>query len=601
MNLVVKNNMLHKTKHCFLRLLSVISKTIKSKTCLLVLLLLSCVSTSAQKTTTRAQVDSMLAEAYNNILIDSLIPALGLINKSLNISIKNNYRFQEATCYNHFSGIYVNLEPDMDTALNYLKKSLHIYQELDLEFRVITTYTNMTYIYKSLNRQKEFDSLAKIAARMIKKRNSFHTFFLAESIIFNAYDNTKNYKIIDSVTLSTLDKLKTFPFKSNKSREHKKVITGLMQCLVKMYRGMALIELNKDYEEANRLFDEALISNSRNNFIKTTRYRKKFINLYIYKLRYFSSYKKNKDSLIKYHKKKDSLQTLILDAEEITNVKNYKYATQNIKQLEQMKSLETLHKKNVALRNLSNVTIVMVLVALMISTFFIIYYRKANKRITKTLHDKKEIESKLNNIQKAIASDLHDNFGNRISGILSSSEIVKELINQKQTKTKYFIKYLTNLDQGVSNLLFDLKDLIWSYEKNNDAIVKLSDRMQHHVMEFSNNYHINISYQSTIHNKNVVLPHLWNRQILLTFKEAINNAYKHANADVINTHLSLNKFNILEVKITDNGVGFKPENIKLSGVSNMKKRAQSIGCDLHINTAPDKGTEIILIGKIVHN
>ncbi len=598
MNIVLKHSILYSARKLILSLFDSFFSHQNHKICLYVLVLLASSLVQSQKTTSSVTVDSMLKKAYNNILIDSMIPALDLLKKSLKISIENNYRLQEANCYNHFSGIYVRLEPDMDTSINYLKKSLRIYQELGLEDRVITTYSNMTHIYKNLNRQKEFDSVAKIAAKMIEKQNSFRTFFLAESIIFNAHDNTKDYNTIDSVTLSALNKLKTFKFKTTEAKKHKKAITGIMQCLLKMYRGISLIELKKEYAEANRLFDEVLATNAKNNFIKTTRYRKKFIDVYVYKQRYFSAYKKNKDSLIKYLKRKDSLQTIILAAEEIVNLKNYKYATQNIKHVEKMKSLKTLQKQNVKYKYLTDLTVILVVLALVIASFFILYYKKANKRITKSLHDKREIESKLHNIQKAIASDLHNNFGNKISGILSSSEIVKELIDQKQTKTTYFLKYLNNLDHGVSNLLFDLKDLIWSYESNNNAIVKLSQRMNQYVNEFANNYNIVVNFETAIYDKSVALPHLWNRQILLTFKEAINNAYKHSEATVIDTYLSLNESNIIQVKIIDNGIGFKQGNIKLSGIANMKKRAESIGCEIDIKTVIGKETKIVLTGII---
>ncbi len=563
-------------------------------------MLLICSSIQSQEIHTRAEVDTLLVRAYNYIMADSILQAFNTINKSLEIATKNNYREQEASCYNHLSGLYIRIQPNMETSVNYLKKSLSIYQELGLKERVDVMYTNMLYIYYKLNRQKKFDSISKIVTKL-QTENQISLFYLSEYLVLNAHDNTKNFQLIDSITRDKIKLIETYKFTTTEEKTNEKYIKNNMLYTMKIYRGVALIALNKNAEEANKLFNEVLAIDLENQLFNTTRFQRKIIELYTAKQKYFSNFKKNKDSLIKYYKKKDSLRSIILAAEEILNLKNYRYVSKNLKQQEEMKSLQLLHKKNDKLRKLSSLTIILIFNALLISTFFVLYFRKANKRITKSLNGKKEIELKLGNIQKAIASDLHDNFGNRISGILSSSEIVKELINQKQTKTTYFVKYLNNLNQGVGNLLFDLKDLIWSYEVNNDAVVKLSDRMQHYANEFANNYAIKILYNHTIYNEAVVLPHLWNRQILLTYKEAINNAYKHAQTDVIETYLSLNASNIIEVKIIDNGIGFSQENKKLSGVSNMKKRAESIGCKLHINTMNGKGTEIILIGKIPPN
>ncbi len=564
----------------------------------LIIALITCNCIYSQESYTRGQVDSLLMEVFKHSRVDDMLPALKLLNKSLDISIKNNYKEQEATCYIHFSSFFAKLGTEMDTALDYLKKAKAIYNELGYEEKTINVDINMAYIYHKMNEQKKFDSICKVTADLINKTKTYHTFYLTDILLFNALQTTKDYAKIDSLTNDFFKEIKTFKFNKKHAKTHQNSIRNNLAHLFKIYRGIALIELNQNPAEANKLFNDVLKVNKKNNiFINASRQRD-LLRLYTYKRKYFTTHKKNKDSVLHYYKKADSILDIILDTEENLKLKNYQYVTYNISQKAKLKSLAALNEKNKNLNQLQILVIILIATGLIISTFFIVYFRKANKRIKKTLKAKKEAELKLSTIQQAIVIDLHTNFGKKIPPILSSAEIVAELIDQKKTTTTQFLKYLTSLNEGVGNLLFDLKDLIWSYKADNDSIGKLTQRMNQYVLEFTKNHKIEIIHQNTIDNKTIVLPHLWNRQILLIFKEAINTAYKFAKANSIKTYLKLDESNIFELKIIDNGIGFKENITRLPEISNLKERAASINCKLHVGYYEEEGNLIVLKGKI---
>ena len=81
-------------------------------------------------------------------------------------------------------------------------------------------------------------------------------------------------------------------------------------------------------------------------------------------------------------------------------------------------------------------------------------------------------------------------------------------------------------------------------------------------------------------------------QIVLSVKEAVHNAIKHAHASEINIRASYTD-RLLSVLIEDNGRGFKVTNITAGhGLTNMKRRLESIGGNCTLQSEPTNGTMI---------
>jgi len=77
-------------------------------------------------------------------------------------------------------------------------------------------------------------------------------------------------------------------------------------------------------------------------------------------------------------------------------------------------------------------------------------------------------------------------------------------------------------------------------------------------------------------------------------REALNNLLKHARARSVHIHLSFQQALTL-LEICDDGIGFTPEVIQTSGglgIFGMQERAQRIGAQLEILSAPGKGTKV---------
>lgn len=81
------------------------------------------------------------------------------------------------------------------------------------------------------------------------------------------------------------------------------------------------------------------------------------------------------------------------------------------------------------------------------------------------------------------------------------------------------------------------------------------------------------------------------------FQELINNILKHAQATEISIHLIANPF---ELTVADNGKGFDVKSVNKEaglGLHNLQNRADIVGLDFTLKSAPGKGTEVILSQK----
>jgi signal transduction histidine kinase len=93
----------------------------------------------------------------------------------------------------------------------------------------------------------------------------------------------------------------------------------------------------------------------------------------------------------------------------------------------------------------------------------------------------------------------------------------------------------------------------------------------------------------------VVLP------ILRIVQEALTNALKHSRARAVRVVLMVEgsgDARMLDIRIADNGAGISEERVGGRGLLNMRNRAQKIGAQLKLETAPNVGTTVHLRFRI---
>ena len=81
--------------------------------------------------------------------------------------------------------------------------------------------------------------------------------------------------------------------------------------------------------------------------------------------------------------------------------------------------------------------------------------------------------------------------------------------------------------------------------------------------------------------------------IFRVLQETLSNSLKHAQAQRVDVklHFSLDR---VHLSVKDNGLGFDPASPKAGhyGLSNMRERANKVGAEVIISSAPGKGAHI---------
>ena len=190
-----------------------------------------------------------------------------------------------------------------------------------------------------------------------------------------------------------------------------------------------------------------------------------------------------------------------------------------------------------------------------------------------------------------LSADLHDEVGSTLTSIHILSKIIKDKIGFASAE---FSNYATQLESQVGRVMQSISDIVWGFRSDlntmDDFVIRLHDLLQQTLEPCDILYHINI--QPSI--KNLSLNNLQRTNLLLVFKESINNIIKYAEASKVDIKLSDNKA-FLEMTITDNGIGIKAEKLNTrygNGLRNMEKRMLKLNGSFQINSVENKGTSL---------
>jgi ligand-binding sensor domain-containing protein/signal transduction histidine kinase len=194
-------------------------------------------------------------------------------------------------------------------------------------------------------------------------------------------------------------------------------------------------------------------------------------------------------------------------------------------------------------------------------------------------------------LRKDLARDFHDEMGNQLTRIINYVSLLKLNHNNASGKAELYDKV-----EAAAKLLYSgTRDFIWSIDPANDDLVKVFI----HIKDFAEpllkekNIHFRADNKVT---GQIHLPYGASREIILIFKEAVTNAFEHANAKNVSLVLEREqkKFNIT---LHDDGDGFEMAEVNVpNGIKNMRNRAEHINANLRIRSNKSgQGTSICLV------
>jgi len=181
--------------------------------------------------------------------------------------------------------------------------------------------------------------------------------------------------------------------------------------------------------------------------------------------------------------------------------------------------------------------------------------------------------------------------GSTLSTINILSEMAKMKVNKDSEKTG---EYLNKISDNSSRMMEAMDDIVWSINPMNDNMVKITARMREFATGVLEAKNIDFTFRVDEEVKELKLDMEARRDFFLLFKEAVNNLAKYSQCRHATIDISVNKSK-LYMKIQDDGIGFDVNSADSgNGLTNMRKRAQTLGGNLQINSVPQKGTVVAL-------
>jgi signal transduction histidine kinase len=187
-------------------------------------------------------------------------------------------------------------------------------------------------------------------------------------------------------------------------------------------------------------------------------------------------------------------------------------------------------------------------------------------------------------MRERIACDLHDEIGANVSSIAHTAELLKETIHEPSATQS---RLLCNLIDSAHLTTKETKHFV-RFIESEDQDLDLTEQFAQVANRILGTIPATFSIENT-RSFNALDPTTkWN--LLLFYKEALNNIIKHAGATAVEVHTRRMGSRLL-LKVMDNGRG-KSEN---SGdCRHLESRAKVLGGQLEIRSVPADGTHVTL-------
>jgi len=498
-----------------------------------------------------------IANLYNNIGIiyrirGNLDLALEYYFKTL--KIRKELKDKEGYAYilNNIGNLYADLKI-YDQALEYHKQSLKVKEELENKYGIGTSYKNIGEIYLQLDKPVKALEYFQQALNIEKEMNDKNGIATSMTGIGKTYIALNKYSIAEEYLTKSLEIIEDIGDKS-----------GIINSYISF--SDIYIQLGK-YPEALAFLYKSLVLAEEENFLEDISQ--------IY-LNYSIIYTKTGQSekALNYYKKYSAIRDSIFNSE-ISNKITELQIKQKSEELETEKKLLEEQNKLQQLSNKKKDQLIYSLIAitfLVLILIILVYNRyrnkqtahkeltEKNKSIIKSEKKLREANATKDKFFSIIAHDLTNPF-NAILGF--ANLLHQEYDYHSDEEKRIMIENLNKAAEGTYKLLQNL--LEWSKTQTGNLYI------QPEVIDMSIVTNENISiFRSVAQNKKIKLrSHIPFNTLVIFDKNMVNSILRNLISNAIKfTRIegeveitSKKNGNFLEVCITDNGIGIKPENI----------------------------------------
>jgi signal transduction histidine kinase len=196
-----------------------------------------------------------------------------------------------------------------------------------------------------------------------------------------------------------------------------------------------------------------------------------------------------------------------------------------------------------------------------------------------------------------IATDLHDDIGANLTRISILSEVAKQQFGTGAEESR---NPLSSIADIARESVASMSDIVWAIDPERDTFRDLTRKMRQHADEVFTLRDINLKFDVPHADPELKLGVNVRRDLLLIFKEAVNNAARHSQCSNVQIDFRA-EGSFLSLVVSDDGVGFNPDlDNEGHGLKNMRQRAEKLGGPLRVQTEQGKGTTVKAMIPVMH-
>ncbi len=196
------------------------------------------------------------------------------------------------------------------------------------------------------------------------------------------------------------------------------------------------------------------------------------------------------------------------------------------------------------------------------------------RKLYEELLTKQKLERELFTVRDNIARDLHDEIGSGLSKITLLAEVIRKSATPEEPRINKIIHSARSMMEGMG-------EMVWALNTKNDAADHFVLYLRRYCIEFFDDSSIRVDFHMNVENPSLVIPGPLRKNILMVFREVLNNILKHAEADLVRINIETS-VDHLHISIHDNGSGIMNQNTNGNGIKNMRSRIEDCAGDFSL-------------------
>lgn len=272
-----------------------------------------------------------------------------------------------------------------------------------------------------------------------------------------------------------------------------------------------------------------------------------------------------------------------------------KYETEKKEnEIAKLNSEKLLDAEKIAKQRTLNYSLAAIAGLILISGF-VIFRNVQKKRMAEKQIAILEKQNAIENMRSKIASDVHDDMGANLTRLgLNAQQLVSSATVPDKEKL-----LAEKISRQSKEVITGMREIIWASNPANDNLKSMLGFMRQYIDRFFDGTDIRPVVNFPHEVGEITLHPEVRRNLFLILKESLNNAAKYSGTDKIDIEFSNEKENFnLNIKDYGKGMDNSTHDNFSSGLRNMQMRAEQIQSFFKLVSAPGKGVQIAVEGKL---